>query len=400
MALRLLGQGAEFLALALLARRLGPSEFGQLAVGYLACRYAGLVADWGASIAGTRDVATSTGRDDRADGSGHHRTGRQHGDDARLTDLATWRLELSLVLTIIAAIGLAAVNAALAPLSLSVAGRGAGRDWLALGRGQAALAATPSALVGLTILIGAAAGVGTIGGAARLIGVAWLIGVSLSFATVRLPSTPRLVTSPPVGWYLVVLVADQLTATADLLILGVVNVHQAGLYAAAYRFPSAWITLQGLVITGTLPAVAGRLEAEPSAAGAVRATARRFGTLSALGVLAATVPALAALPFVFGEPYAAARPALAMLMAATSIAAFGTAFQPLYFTRHSDRALAFVAAAVAGFNVLFNLWAIPRFGIRGAAGTTIATQLLMAGFLVTATRSDQHNVPVADRPGR
>src|SRR2546423_5694874 len=60
--LRGLGQGLEFAAFVLFARRLGAAEFGRLSVAFLACRYAGLVADWGASIRGARDVAIARHR--------------------------------------------------------------------------------------------------------------------------------------------------------------------------------------------------------------------------------------------------------------------------------------------------------------------------------------------------
>src|SRR3954465_3877893 len=48
LALRGGGQAAEFVGWVILARRLGTEAFGELAVAALACRYAGLVADWGA----------------------------------------------------------------------------------------------------------------------------------------------------------------------------------------------------------------------------------------------------------------------------------------------------------------------------------------------------------------
>src|SRR4029079_19517457 len=55
--LRLGGQAAEFVGWAILARRLGTSAFGDVAIAFLLARYAGLVADWGASFRGARDVA-------------------------------------------------------------------------------------------------------------------------------------------------------------------------------------------------------------------------------------------------------------------------------------------------------------------------------------------------------
>ena len=55
--LRAAGQGFEFLGWVILARRLGASTLGVLSIAFLIARYAGLLADWGASIGGPRDVA-------------------------------------------------------------------------------------------------------------------------------------------------------------------------------------------------------------------------------------------------------------------------------------------------------------------------------------------------------
>src|ERR1700704_3094992 len=62
--LRAGGQALEFLGFIVLARRLGTEDFGALSVAFLMCRYGGLVADWGASLKGTRDVAAGNGHDD------------------------------------------------------------------------------------------------------------------------------------------------------------------------------------------------------------------------------------------------------------------------------------------------------------------------------------------------
>src|SRR5678815_5129370 len=55
-----------------------------------------------------------------------------------------------------------------------------------------------------------------------------------------------------------------------------------------------------------------------------------------------------------------------------------------------------ISVAGAVLNVLTNLWAIPRFGIEGAAGVTVATEVfvLVASALTAARRTGLH-VPAA-----
>src|SRR5207248_95248 len=133
-ALRLGGQAFEFAGWALLARRLGASAYGDLAVAFLVARYAGLIADWGASFRGARDVAAA---------------GR-HGS---ISHFVRKRRRTAIILTIAAVIAAVVLQRpGLTPIAFVVLSLGLSRDWISVGRERGASAGFPQALQGAVVL--------------------------------------------------------------------------------------------------------------------------------------------------------------------------------------------------------------------------------------------------------
>jgi O-antigen/teichoic acid export membrane protein len=362
--LRLVGQGAEFVAIVVLARRLGPGQFGVFSVGYLICRYLGLLADWGASISGTRDVAAGRGG---------------------AADLVRWRQAITAVAVAAFAGGaVVAGHGELALLSLTIAARGASRDWIALGRGHGLRSGLPSAVQGVLLAAGSFV-VGTTGGAARLFAGAAVVAVVFSVGMNRLESSATRFRPRP-GWYLAVLLADQVCATADVVLISLLrSEHDAGIYAAVYRFPNAWITVQGLVIAGVLPWLTTTLARDPERVAVVRRRALGIGGRLALGAVALMPIAWAICPIVFGEAYRSGRSALLVLLAATAVSSLGAPVQALYFAVGDDRSLATWGVLTALVNVGANLVVIPHWGLVGAATVTLASQSMVAAFVIAST---------------
>ena len=178
-ALRLIGQGGEFLAFVVLARRLGTTGFGEVTVAYLICRYGGLLADWGASLQGTRDVAAGS-----------------HPD--ALHELVRRRNIATTALTVFFVLGAWATgHGALAPLALTIVGRGLGRDWLALGEEKGVTAGLPSAVQGATAVVFCLL-VDSVTGAASAIGAAYAVAARwFRSASSRCHPAPR--GSPAIG---------------------------------------------------------------------------------------------------------------------------------------------------------------------------------------------------------
>jgi O-antigen/teichoic acid export membrane protein len=362
--LRLAGQGGEFVAVVLLARHLGPSQFGSFSVGYLICRYLGLLGDWGASIGGTRDVAA--GATDAA-------------------ELVRWRQVVTLGAMALFALGcVLAGHRELVLLSFTIGARGASRDWIALGRGQGLRAGFPAAVQGVLLAVGALAP-GTSGAAATLFGLVACVTFTASWVLNRVGHASRTV-RPHAGWYLGMVLADQVCATADVILISLLrSTHDAGVYAAVYRFPNAWITVLGLVIAGALPWVTRVITEEPDRMAQLRRRTIGLGArLAAIPVLLMP-PAWVLCPIVFGDAYRSGRVALIGLLAATAVCSLGAPVQTLYIATGNARAIATWGILTALVNVAANLTVIPTLGMAGAAGVTVVSQGMVAGFALVQT---------------
>ena len=84
----------------------------------------------------------------------------------------------------------------------------------------------------------------------------------------------------------------------------------------------------------------------------------------------------------FGDGFAGAATALAILVWCSPLAAFNILLVGVLRGAGRERWLVISAVVGALFNLAVNLWAIPTFGIAGAAATTIATEVVVCGFLV------------------
>lgn len=365
--LRAGGQALEFFGFIVLARRLGTEDFGALSVAFLVCRYGGLIADWGASLKGTRDVAAGHGHDDI------HALVRRR-------EIVSAGLALAYVAAVVA-LGFPG----LVPLIACIAGRGLNRDWLALGREQGARAGVTSVTQGALIAVGVLF-VGSLFGAALVIGVAYAAGALLSVLLNRLEHRRSDNWSSVEGWLLLANLSDQVFQTADTLVLAMlIGASTAGIYSAVYRAPNAWMTVVGLIITGFLPGVTRRLRSDPRQLEIMRRQALKIGGACALFVLVSIPLAYMLVPVVLGDAYEPGRGPMCILLAAAAVMTCTAGLAPIYFALRPDRLIALWLTLAAAVNVGANFVVIPRFGMNGAASVTLATQLLLSWFLFTQT---------------
>jgi O-antigen/teichoic acid export membrane protein len=381
---RVAGQACEFLGFLLLARRLGASAFGQIAVPFLICRYAGLIADWGANLRGARDVA-------------------RNASPWAIRSFVQHRYLASAVLTATYLAGCAlSGHLDVAPLGAAIVARGVNRDWLALGHERAFRSALPSLLQGLFLIPGALLVAGIPGGALA-IAVAYGAGAVTSVALNPLPAvTGRSRERVPVStWLLVGALADQVCLTADTLLIGLLRSdHEAGIYAAVYRIPNGWMTVTGLATAAILPGIVRHLHRDASLLPYLRRRALRLGALTA-AVIVLTIPiSVWLVPVLFGPEYTEGQSTLVVLLLASAVTSTTVALTPLYWALHGDRLFARWYAGTAAFNVASNLWTIPRWGMPGAAATMLATTASISFFLLWNTRpspSDRRVRPLHDR---
>lgn len=371
--LRGFGQAAEFVGFVFLARHLGTASFGRLAVAFLVSRYAGLVADWGASVRGARDVAVQS-------------------DPAAIHSLVRLRYLLSAGLSVaFVGVVLGLSHPALAWLAVAIAARGMSRDWLALGREHGVRSGIPAVIQGV-ILAGGAAAVHAEASAACVIAAAYGVAAVTSVVLNRLPPASNDERVSVNAWILVAVLADQVTASTDAVLLAALrSASQAGIYAAVYRIPNAWITIIGLLVVGFVPITARTLTTRPDALTALVARAKRVG-LAAGGLIVITIPvAYVLVPIVFGHAYRSGQMPLVVLLAATAVNAIAAPFHPLYLALQRDRALAGISLAAAGLNFVANLVVIPLVGMIGAASTTLGAQVLLLVVLWNALSQAARN---------
>lgn len=366
--LRVLGQGTEFAGFVALARGLPPDAFGRLSIAFLIARYFGLVADWGASVQGARAVA--------------------RGDDpAAVEALMRHRGRVSALLSLVFTVAVVPIaGASFAFLAIVISARGLNRDWISLGTERGASSGAASIAQG-TALLGSALLLSTAEQGAAAIGGAYGIGLAVSLALHRRPARADAkegtASAPRVdGWILGAVLADQVTISADTLLLGALrDSASAGVYSAVYRVPNAWMTLIGLTVLGLVPRTARLVSASSlTNARAILRRSLRVGVLGAILVLVSTGPALVAVPAVFGQQYSSGRQPLLVLLVATAIMAVSASLHPLYFAVARDRDIFTLSLGGAVVNLTVNVLAIPRWGMVGAAMATLAAQ---AALLVT-----------------
>ncbi|MBK9181330.1 MAG: hypothetical protein IPM45_17525 [Acidimicrobiales bacterium] len=357
--LRILGQAAEFLAFVIFARRLGTTEFGQLSMAFLVCRYAGMVADWGAAVRGVRDVAG-----DRSAG--------------QIAALLKRRYAVTTVLTGAYVVGCVATGwLSLVPVAMVIVSRGLSRDWLALGRHLGGRAGMPAVAQGATAAL-LATTVNSLGWAAIVLALAYGTSTMMSLALNRVPDRPPSAGVKVDAWLVVSLLADQVTLSSDVLLLGfLASASEAGVYAAVYRIPNAWLSVIGLVVLSRLPSVTHALTRGEATISQLWRRASRLGALIAV-VIVATIPiaVLLVVPL-FGEEYAAGRAPLAILLLATAAIAAGSSLHPLVVALNEDRRLAAASVGVALLNVSGNVAVIPAHGMVGAAVVTLVSEVIL-----------------------
>jgi O-antigen/teichoic acid export membrane protein len=368
------GQATEFAGWVFLARRLGTESFGVLAVAMLVCRYGGLIADWGASISGAREVAQ----------------GRNPG--------AVRALERRRRQTVLPLMALYAIGATLSGhsdllmLVAVVPSIGLNRDWVSLARERGARSALPIFMQGLVLLVIAAVGPTSVPALAASTGYA--VSLALSLALNRLPKSPP--GSYRVdGWMLLAILSGNILSTADTFLLASLgSAALAGIYTAVYRLPNGWLALLVILRGSLLPMATMALRDDPRQFLRLRRSSLRWSTIGGV-VLVATIPlAFLAIPVVFGPAYRPGQWPAVLLLLATALATASAPLHHLFLAFGDDRPYGWYLFSAAVLNVLVNLALIPPFGMMGAAVATLVANAFLAGVMWRALDRRMHDVGV------
>lgn len=196
--------------------------------------------------------------------------------------------------------------------------------------------------------------------------------------------------------------AGALLHNFDLILLGMlVGAEAAGLYGAAYRV--LWVPtlvtavyLVALRPSLTRAALAGR-DALRSILKTNTGLAVAFGSGVAVGGPLLAEPLL---EWLFGAAYAAAAPALRVLLASCLLFSVSRLYRLTVVACGRERRDLVVISAAAALNVALNGVLVPRAGLLGAAWATFAAEAFMLLAALSAARSVAGRLPTGGALGR
>ena len=168
-----------------------------------------------------------------------------------------------------------------------------------------------------------------------------------------------------------------------LLVNGYEGAHDAGLYAVAVQFADLL-----LVVPAALGLVVFRRGAStprgawPDFLRVVR-WAAVCGAIAAVALIAL---AGSLLPFLVGDDYADAADAARILAPGAAVLGVQSVVSHYVASRGRPAAVLVAWTAGAALTILGNLWAIPRYGIEGAAAVSSASYVLVLALHVVAAR--------------
>jgi O-antigen/teichoic acid export membrane protein len=171
----------------------------------------------------------------------------------------------------------------------------------------------------------------------------------------------------------------------DLYLLGAfADERVVGLYAAAYRLFEAAQLAPAVLMMVLFPRLAATAGGSDEGS---RVRRRAFAALAALGVATAAGAQVVAAPVVrvfFGGDFAEASAPLAILACAAPFMFINMLLTQDLIARSRQGRFAAAAGLALAVNLGLNLVTIPRYGMRGAAAVTVATEAALSLACVVA----------------
>jgi O-antigen/teichoic acid export membrane protein len=166
----------------------------------------------------------------------------------------------------------------------------------------------------------------------------------------------------------------------DLILLATLRGEEAvGIYGAAFRLFEASLLLQGPLLAAALPVLSRGGE---EAGGVFRLVIRILALVAVPLAALFLTEGEEVLGLLFGEGYREAGEALAILGLSLPVSFLAAPFLTLLIAGDRERVYAKIMLAATLVKPLFGLWLIRRFGLPGAAGATLATEIAVLALLV------------------
>ncbi len=275
-------------------------------------------------------------------------------------------------------------QAELAPFAVVIVSIGMSRDWIAIGRERGLRAGIPLAVQG-AVLVALSLVITTPGGAALAVAAAY--GLSVITSILLNPLDPEVgddeeMSSNTYGWILAAVLANQVTSSTDTVLLGLLqSTSAAGIYAAVYRIPNAWLAILTLMLGSLLPMATTSRHEDIEGHHRLRARSLKVSAIGAGLVLLVTPISWFLVPVLFGPAFDSGRAPLVILMVATAVITLAAPLHPFALSSGHDRSYALILVLGATGNILANLLIIPVLGMVGAALTTLCAQIVIAALL-------------------
>jgi len=184
----------------------------------------------------------------------------------------------------------------------------------------------------------------------------------------------------------------------QILVLEFAGSRDAGLYGAAYRILDQVQFIPAAVMTTLFPLIASSYPRDLTRVRELFQGTAEYLTIASLPILAFTI--VAARPVVmllFGKPFAAAAPALPILMAAFVSISFGYLVGSMVVIVGLQRRFLLYAAIALVVNAVLNVLLIPRYGFLAAAWITLLTEVIVMSLTM---RSVTRKLEMRPRLGR
>jgi O-antigen/teichoic acid export membrane protein len=223
-------------------------------------------------------------------------------------------------------------------------------------------------------------------GAAMTLAVTWLLVRREAHPVPRAERSvwrSLLVTALPIGAALAV--SEVFFRLDTLLVSAFRSYHEVGLYSLSYRIVELIAILPAIVMTSVFPLLSSYLQDDR---GRARRTVDAAGDLFvAVGIPIAAGGLIVAPDLVTtigGDEFAGAADALRILLFAVALAFVSGLFGHSLIAGGRQASALRLGLIALGFNLVFNLAAIPAWGIEGAAAVALASEVLLVagGFML------------------
>jgi len=372
-------QASNFAVTAVVARKVGPENYGAYAFALTVARYVALPAGLGVALLAMRDIARAPDQLRRIVG------------EVLAIQIVVLLLCLGVLFLALPIVSIDDKTQTLIPIvALTVVGVTLNLEWLLQAKhrfGTMALSRLgPQIVFVVLVLVLISPGFpGTVTFAWLTLVSAGLAGLLIATVAVRSFGRPLLTLRPATLWRRyrrgltigVSLLMVEVFYSIDFLILGILEgTDEVGQYYAAYRIPLALITLAGLWVT-VFFTQAATLYVENREA--LRHQVQRSLQLAvAVAVPLGVILSLASgelMPVLFGDAFEAASAPFALLIWSTALVLVNVNLAPILIAAGEDRRYAIGVSIAAAINVALNFALIPAFGTSGAAVATIAAEL-------------------------